>query len=276
MNPETLLARELPGASPAMKRLRARLLRVAPTAVSVLLTGETGTGKTTVARLIHVHSQRNAGPLVKVNCAGIPDSLFESELFGHEKGAFTGALSRRIGLIPSAHGGSLFMDEIGDLSPAGQAKLLTVLDEGEVRPVGGTETLSVDVRLLSATCRDLDGRRGVNGNPGRVLREDLLHRVAVVRLHLPSLRDRREDLEPLVRNHLRVLARRHGTLVPALAPCAWRFLRDRPWPGNVRELVHLLEAALVLSSGADVLDRAAFMEALPEWVEGETPPMTAG
>jgi len=263
MNRSTLLARELAGASPAMVRLRKRMERIAGTSVSVLITGETGTGKTTAARVLHAMSQRARAPLVKVNCSGIPETLFESELFGHEKGAFTGAVSRRRGLMPGADGGSLFLDEIGDLSLAGQAKLLTALDEGEVRPVGSETAERVDARILTATSRDLDEaiRTGA-------FRADLFHRIAVVRAHLPPLRERREDLPLLVRTYLRRLAARHGLPIPVVSREAWSFLEARPWPGNVRELAHLLEAALVLGGGTEELRQADLEDVVPERSRG--------
>ncbi len=254
-----MLLREVAGASPPMVRLRQRIERVAPTLASVLLTGETGTGKTSVARMIHMLSERREGPWVKVNCPGIPDSLFESELFGHEKGAFTGAVSARSGLLRDAAGGTLFLDEAGDLSLAGQAKLLAALDEGGVRPVGGREAIALDLRLLAATSHDLDRAVEVGH-----FRSDLFHRIAVVRLHVPALREREGDLETLARNHLRRLARQYGFPLPEITPCGWGFLRGRHWPGNVREMVHLLEAALVLSGGARSLGRPALEEAVPE------------
>jgi DNA-binding NtrC family response regulator len=259
MNRSSLLARELAGASPAMVRLRRRLERIAGTSVSVLITGETGTGKTTAARVLHAMSQRARGPLVKVNCSGIPDTLFESELFGHEKGAFTGAVARRRGLMPAADGGSLFLDEIGDLSLAGQGKLLTALDEGEVRPVGSETPERVDARILSATSRDLDEAMRTGE-----FRADLFHRIAVIRAHLPPLRERREDLPLLVRTYLRRLAARHGLPVPGVSREAWAFLEARPWPGNVRELSHLLEAALVLAGRSDELRRIDLEDVVPE------------
>ncbi len=259
MNRSTMIARELAGASPPMVRLRWRLERVAETLVPVLVTGETGTGKTTVGRVLHRISQRGAGPLVKVNCAGIPDTLFESELFGHEKGAFSGAVQRRIGLLPRGNGGSIFLDELGELSPAGQAKLLTALDEGEVRPVGGERTVPIDGRLISATSRDLDAEIA-----GGTFRGDLFHRVAVVRIHVPPLRERREDIPVLVMNALRHLAARHRVERPELGADALAFLQGRRWRGNVRELLHLLEAALVLARGARELSRRELEEAVPE------------
>jgi len=266
MKQSTFLARELAGTSPAMVRFRMRVGRIAGTSVSVLITGETGTGKTTAARVLHALSQRSAGRLVKVNCSGIPETLFESEFFGHERGAFTGAVSRRLGLMPQAHGGSLFLDEIGDMSLAGQSKLLTALDDGEVRLVGGDSVERVDVRLLSATSRDLDAAMADG-----TFRPDLFHRIAVVRAHLPPLRERREDLPLLVRTYLRRLAARHGLPLPGLAPDAWEFLDARPWPGNIRELAHLLEAAMILSDRKDELRRADLEEVAPERTRPEQP-----
>jgi DNA-binding NtrC family response regulator len=245
------------GGSEPMLRLRTRLLKVAGTKVSVLLTGETGTGKSTAARWLHLLSQRAQGPLVKVNCAGIPDSLLESELFGHERGAFTGAHQRRDGLLAQAHGGTLFLDEIGELSLAGQAKLLTTLDDGEVRPVGGARATPLDLRILSATSRDLN-----QGMREGSFRADLFHRVAVLHLHFPPLRERGDDVARLARQELSRLARRHGRSAPQLAPCAHAFLKAHPWPGNVRELSHRLEAALLLLEG-EVLDGEGLRDASP-------------
>jgi DNA-binding NtrC family response regulator len=267
MEPTTRVARELAGRSPAMARLRARILRVAGATVPVLLTGETGTGKSTAARVLHGISQRAQGPLVKVNCAGIPETLFEAELFGHEKGAFTGALQRRLGLLPRAHGGTLFLDELGELTASTQAKLLTALDEGEVRPVGGEAVVSFDARLLSATSRDLEDEI----RQGR-FRPDLFHRVAVVRVHLPPLRDRAEDLEILAGNALRELARRHRVPRPRISAGGLDYLAQRRWPGNVREFLHLLEAALVLNPGSEVLGPAELAEAVPEREGEDAPP----
>lgn len=268
MNDSEHLARELVGRSEAMVQFRTRLLKLAQTRVSVLLTGETGTGKTTAARLLHELSQRAQGPLVKVNCAGIPDSLLESELFGHERGAFTGALQRRDGLFVQAHGGTLFLDEVGELSPAGQAKLLTALDDGEIRPVGGSRTVAVDLRLLSATSRDLK-----HGHDEVRFRSDLFHRIAVLHLHIPPLRARRDDVVLLARRELDRVARRHGVPVPRLTPCAIRFLETYDWPGNVRELAHRLEAAVLLFEG-DVLKGEGLRDATPQHLA--TPPLTPG
>jgi DNA-binding NtrC family response regulator len=259
MTRSRMIARELAGTSPEMVRLRGRVERVADTLVPVLVTGETGTGKTTVAQVLHRISERGGGPLVKVNCAGIPDTLFESELFGHEKGAFSGATRSRAGLLPRANGGTILLDELGELSAAGQAKLLTALDEGEVRPVGSERVQPIDGRLISATSRDLEADIGAGA-----FRSDLFHRVAVVRIHVPPLRTRRDDIPVLVANALHHLARRHGVARPDVCAQALAYLVARPWPGNVRELLHLLEAAVVLSRGAKVLGRSDLEDAAPE------------
>lgn len=241
-----------------MVRVRSRLLRAAASQVPVLLTGETGTGKTLAARILHRGSPRRTRPFVAVNCAGIPGPLFESELFGHERGAFTGAIQRRAGLFEAAHRGTLFLDELGELAPEQQAKLLTVLDDGEVRRVGGERPREVDVRLVSATAGDLPGRI-----KGGTFRSDLYHRVAVVRIRIPSLRERLEDVPPLAEHFLERLGERHGVPGVRITPDGLRFLEGRPWPGNLRELFHVLEAALVLSGGG-VLDVGSLRDAALE------------
>jgi DNA-binding NtrC family response regulator len=245
-----------------MGRVRSRLLRAAGSQVPVLLTGETGTGKTLAAQVLHGGSPRRDRPFVAVNCAGIPAGLFESELFGHERGAFTGAVERRTGLFEAAHRGTLFLDEIGELTPEQQAKLLTVLDDGRVRRVGGERPREVDVRLVSATARDLPALMG-RGD----FRVDLFHRVAVVRIRIPALRERPEDVPELLDDFLGRLGERHGVRGVRVTPDGLRFLEGHPWPGNLRELLHVLEAALVLSGGRD-LDRPALEDAAMGAEEG--------
>lgn len=242
-------APRLLGRSPVFAEVRRVLERACHVSAPVLLEGETGTGKTLTARWIHGRSSRSGGPFVAVNCAGIPDSLFESELFGHRKGAFTGAVDDRPGLFEAASGGTLFLDEVAELPGLQQGKLLTVLDEGEVRRVGDVRTRSTDVRVVSATARDVDSmvRSGA-------FRSDLFHRLALLRVALPPLRERSGDLELLAGEILETCGRRHLGVAACLTPAALDRLRAHLWPGNVRELAHVLEAALILS-GRRRLDR---------------------
>lgn len=235
------------GRSPAVTRVRRFLERVAPVDASVLILGETGTGKTLLARHLHAASRRAGGPFVAVNCAGVPEALFESELFGHTRGAFTGAHADRAGLVAAASGGTLFLDEIGELPLAQQAKLLSAVEDRRVRPVGGSAAVDVDFRLLSATCRSLTEDR-----TGGRFRRDLYHRVAVLRVTLPPLRHRSADIAPLARRFLDDAVRRHGLDERLLQPAARKRLEAHPWPGNVRELAHVMEAAAILSPGTRV------------------------
>ncbi len=231
------------GRSPALQRVLEQAARVAPHGdVTVLLGGETGTGKELLARAIHYHSPRAAAPFVEINCAAIPGNLLESELFGHERGAFTGAVAARPGLFELAHGGTLFLDEIGHLPLELQPKLLRALESREIRRVGGQSTRRIDVRVLGATHVDLAAavRRGE-------FREDLYYRLNVVVLRLPPLRERGDDVELLAETFLGRLADRYGLPVPPLTPEARALLRAHPWPGNVRELRNTIERALVLS-----------------------------
>jgi len=220
----------------------------------VLLTGETGTGKTLAARILHREGARRSRPFVAVNCAGIPGTLFETEVFGHERGAFTGAVERRRGVFETAHQGTLFLDELGELAVEQQAKLLTVLDDGVVRRVGAERAREVDVRLVSATSRNLPERIRSGA-----FRADLFHRVAVLRIRIPPLRERSGDIPLLARHFLDRLAKRHRRPTVRLTPGGLRFLEEHPWPGNLRELVHVLEAALVLSRH-EALDAEALRE----------------
>ena len=230
------------GRSPATADLRSFLERAAAVDAPVLLVGESGTGKSHIARLLHRRGPRSAGPLVAVNCAGVPDGLFEAEFFGQRKGAFTGASESRPGLFEQASGGTLFLDEIGELPGHQQAKLLSVLEDGLVRRVGGTRVRSVDVRIVSATCRDME-KALADGE----FRMDLYHRLALLRCRIPPLRKRPEDLDPLVDHLLGGLARRHAVARITLEVDARRLLREHTWPGNVRELAHVLEGAFILA-----------------------------
>ena len=221
--------------------------RVAEHRSTVLITGERGTGKEVIAQAIHRASPRASRPFVAVNCAAIPDALLESELFGHVKGAFTGAATDRPGLFEQADGSTLLLDEIGELPLPLQSKLLRVLQEGEIRRVGDQRTRRLDVRLVAATAKDL----AAEARAGR-FREDLFDRLHVIAIHLPPLAERREDIAPLARHFVAQLAHRFGRPI-TLSPDALVWLEQQPWPGNIRQLEHSLERAAVLSDG-DVLD----------------------
>jgi DNA-binding NtrC family response regulator len=233
------------GDSPAIRALRDYLPRVAAAESNVLITGETGTGKELVACYIHQHSGRHSRPLVSVNCAAIPDTLLESELFGHERGAFTGAHARREGHLSAAHGGTLFLDEVGEMSPAAQAKILRAIDSKEVSRLGGQAPVTVDVRFIAATNQDLEGRVAEAR-----FRPDLYYRLNVARVDLPPLRERREDIPLLCHHYIGVLNRQLDREVQGLTEEAEASLVGYPWPGNVRELKNLLEATFIgVSSG---------------------------
>ena len=252
-------AAALPGivaASPAMKAALDIVAKVAPHPTTVLITGPSGTGKEVVARELHRQSQRSDQPFVAVNCAAIPESLLESELFGHVRGAFTGAVSDHRGLFEQAAGGTLFLDEIGDLPTALQAKLLRVLQDGEVRRVGDRASRRVDTRVVAATARDLE-RDVADGR----FREDLYYRLNVVGIKLPPLVERPEDLPPLVRLLLEQHSTRLGRTPPEVEPAAMRLLLDHPWPGNVRELSNALERATILAQGNRI--RVTDLPAMP-------------
>jgi transcriptional regulator with GAF, ATPase, and Fis domain len=235
------------GRSPSMRRLLQQLDRIIESSASVLVHGESGTGKELVARAIHGNGARAAGPFVAVNCAALPHNLIESELFGHQRGAFTGADRDKRGLMLEANGGTLFLDEIAELPLLTQAKLLRVLQERELRPLGATRSLALDLRLVSATHRTLSDEVAA----GR-FREDLFYRIAVVSLELPPLRARTEDIPELAHAILSRLARESGREPPGLAPDALRALMGHSFPGNVRELENLLTRAFVLGSGARI------------------------
>jgi DNA-binding NtrC family response regulator len=230
------------GRSPGLREAVDLARRAAPTRSTVLVTGETGTGKELVAGLIHALSPRAPGPLVKVNCAALPETLLESELFGHERGAFTGADRAREGRFEQADGGTLFLDEVGDMSPATQAKVLRVLQEQEFHRLGGTRTLRTDVRIVAATNHDLE--RAIAG--GR-FREDLYFRLAVIGIHLPPLRERSEDVPLLAERMLREFARDLARSRSGFTRAALAKLRAHPWPGNVRELRNAVERAVLMA-----------------------------
>jgi two-component system response regulator HydG len=250
------------GTSPAFKRMMTLVDQVASSSATVLIQGESGTGKELVARAIHERSPRKGGPFVAVNCAALPETLLESELFGYEKGAFTGAAGRKEGRFELADGGTLFLDEVADLSPVTQPKILRVLQEGEFERVGGTRTLRVDVRIVAATNQDL-----ATLVRERRFREDLYYRLNVITVTAPPLRERREDVPVLAEHFLRVYAAKNNrTLDEGFSEDALRRLEGYSWPGNVRELENVVERAVVLARG-----RRVEVEDLPDSVAGATP-----
>jgi two-component system response regulator AtoC len=230
------------GRSPAMAGVQALLRRAAPTMSTVLVRGESGTGKELIAKALHEMSPRRSAPLVKIDCGALPDALLESELFGHEKGAFTGAVARKPGRVQVAHGGTLFLDEIGDVTPALQVKLLRVLQDREFERLGGTQTIKVDVRFVAATHRDLEEmvQKGE-------FRQDLFYRLNVVPIWVPPLRDRREDVALLVAHFRDVFAKANHRPDVEFHPDALQLLTEQDWPGNVRQLQNLIERLVVVA-----------------------------
>jgi two-component system response regulator AtoC len=233
---------QIVGSAPAMIGVYKTVAQVAPTTATVLIVGESGTGKELVARAIHAKSPRATKPFVAVNCAALPESILESELFGHERGSFTGATGTKRGLFEEATGGTLFLDEIGEISPKMQVQLLRVLQEGEIRRIGATETIKVDVRVVAATNRDLKTELAA----GR-FREDLFFRLQVVTVRVPPLRERKGDIPMLVRHFLSRHAERLGRPVPRVAPEVIDVLETYDFPGNVRELSHIVERAMLIA-----------------------------
>ena len=252
------------GQTPSMVTIMSRVKAVADSDAPILITGETGTGKELIARALHAQSSRRDKPFIEVNCAAFPDTLLEAELFGHERGAFTGAERRREGRFRAADRGTLFLDEVGEMSPSAQAKMLRVLQDGTFQPLGSSATAKVDVRTVAATNVDLRSRI----NDGR-FREDLFYRLKVFHLHVPALRERRADLPLLAEYFLRQLTsaerdRDPDQPLPVIAPRAWAALSHYRFPGNVRELRHAIRHALVLARDGDI-----DLEHLPEEVRGK-------
>ncbi|HWE29491.1 MAG TPA: sigma-54 dependent transcriptional regulator, partial [Polyangia bacterium] len=265
------------GASPAMLDVYKMVARVAPTMSTVLVVGESGTGKELVARAIHTHSPRAQGPFVAVNCTALTESLLESELFGHAKGAFTGAVASKRGIFEEAQGGTVFLDEIGDVGGKMQAQLLRVLQEGEMRRVGGTEAIKIDVRVVAATNRELEEEV----KQGR-FREDLYFRINVVTIRLPPLRERPSDIALLVEHFLAKYAARERRNDAGMAPQAMALLQRYAWPGNVRELENVIERALALSKDGvilpsdlppEVTQAAAAVASAPAGLADDRPPL---
>jgi len=252
------------GACPAMNEVRDFISRVAPTEATVLITGENGTGKELVVRALHAGSERSSKQLVEVNCAAIPRDLVESELFGHEKGSFTGAERKRIGKFEQADGGTLFLDEIGDMSEEAQAKVLKAVEEGRFERVGGTERIEVDVRIVAATNRDLSA-----ADSG--FRQDLFFRLNVLSVHLPPLRDRGDDIGLLLDHFMQILAVQLKRRPRSISPESLSLLREYAWPGNVRELRNLVERLLILAPGDMVMP--ADLPLLPGTAPGFADPL---
>jgi DNA-binding NtrC family response regulator len=249
------------GRSPAIQDLIEQVKKIADSRSNVLILGETGTGKELFTRAIHFNSSRRNRPFVPINCSAIPDNLLESELFGHVKGAFTGATQTKRGLLEEADGGTVFLDEIADLGFSLQAKLLRVIDDHEIRPLGSTQSRKVDLRLVAATNKDI--RQAVKAG---TLREDLYYRLSVVTLHLPALRERKEDIPLLAQQFVIKYAQELTKEAREITPSAVKLLADYDWPGNVRELQNVIERAVLLSEGKSILP-----EHLPDGIrKGET------
>jgi two-component system response regulator PilR (NtrC family) len=252
------------GNSPAMQHIYKMIRQVSKTKTNVLITGESGTGKELIARAIHLESDRRGQPFVAINCGGIPETLMESELFGHKKGSFTGAIQDKPGLFQEAHRGTIFLDEIGELSLPIQVKLLRAVQEKTLRPVGGTEDVSVDIRIVSATNKSLE-KEVIAGK----FREDLFYRLNVIEIKVPALRDRKADLKPLAQHFLEKYAREMGKEISKLSSYALDMMLKYDFPGNVRELENLLERSVALSTTNIILpDSLALSVHKRRWIEG--------
>jgi len=254
------------GRSGPMKKLLEMMAMIAPSEATVLITGDSGTGKELIARSLHFNSLRKEKPLVVVNCAAIAETLLESELFGHERGAFTGADRRREGRFMQADGGSIFLDEIGETTPTMQAKLLRVLQEREIQRVGGQETLQVDVRIIAATNQDLE-KEVAQGN----FREDLFYRLNVMQLNVPPLRERREDVPLLAKHFLEEYAQKNRKAIKGFVPLAMDMLVNYDWPGNVRELENAIERAVILATGEHITETQLPLKITEQYQDLETP-----
>ena len=242
-------ALEMVGDSGPINKIKDTIEKVAPTDARVLITGDNGVGKELVARWIHEKSNRNAGPMVEVNCAAIPGELIESELFGHEKGSFTSAIKQRIGKFETANGGTLFLDEIGDMSMNAQAKVLRALQEGKITRVGGEKDISVDVRVIAATNKDL-----LKEVDEKNFRLDLYHRLGVIIIHVPSLNERRDDVPSLVEHFLDIVASDYGQPKKVVVEKAMEALKNYNWTGNIRELRNVVERLIILSGKTITLE----------------------
>jgi transcriptional regulator with GAF, ATPase, and Fis domain len=255
---KTSMFEEIVGSSPALHAVLSRVAKVAPTDSTVLITGETGTGKELIARAIHKRSQRSSRPFVSVNCAAIPTTLIASELFGHEKGAFTGATQRRLGRFELAEGGTIFLDEIGELPVETQVALLRVLQEREFERVGGNQTIRADVRVIAATNRDL--QRVIAGES---FRQDLFYRLNVFPIEIPPLRERKEDIAMLVEYFIHRYSRKAGKKIQALEKRTLELLESYAWPGNIRELQNVIERSVIVCE-------TDFFSVDPSWLSIES------
>ncbi|MDA8169529.1 MAG: sigma-54 dependent transcriptional regulator [Nitrospiraceae bacterium] len=249
------------GESASMKKIMEEIRKISDARSNVLVLGETGTGKELIARAIHFNSARAEKPFIPINCSAIPENLLESELFGHVKGAFTGAVSSKKGLFEIANGGTVFLDEIGDLGVGLQSKLLRVLEDQEIRPVGGTQSMKTDLRFITATNRDIE-----NAVREEKFREDLLYRINVITIKIPPLRERREDIEPLAMHFVRKYAEDLGKDVRGLEESALQCLKKYNWPGNVRELQNIIERSLLIVEDGPIRE-----DHLPENLKKEDP-----
>jgi DNA-binding NtrC family response regulator len=254
------------GRSKPMRDLFRLIRLVADSPTTVLIYGESGTGKELIARAIHQQSPRRDRPFVAIDCGALPETLLESELFGHVRGSFTGAVSNKKGLFEEADGGTLLLDEIGDTTPVFQSKLLRVLQEGEIRPVGSNKTIKVDVRVIAATNKDL--KKYVEN---KSFREDLYYRLAVVPIVIPALRHRREDIPLLADHFIKKNCERNGLEPKQISPKTLKLLIESPWPGNVRELENVIERAVLMSTGPEITSEALFMEPLDEQPDDALP-----
>jgi two-component system, NtrC family, response regulator PilR len=252
------------GSSPAMQHIYKMILQVSKTKSNVLVTGESGTGKELIARAIHQESERREHPFVAINCGGIPETLMESELFGHKKGSFTGAAGDKRGLFQEAHKGTIFLDEIGDLSLPIQVKLLRAVQEKSIRPVGGIDDIAVDIRIISATNKQLE-KEVIEGK----FREDLFYRLNVIEIRVPALRERKQDLRPLAQHFLEKYSREMGKEIAKFSSYAIDMLQKYDFPGNIRELENLLERSVALSTTNIILpDSLALSVHKRRWIEG--------
>jgi DNA-binding NtrC family response regulator len=257
--------RNMVGSSAAMRTVYDQIEKVLESDITVFISGDSGTGKELAAKAIHYGSLRSDGPFVDVNCAAIPEGLQESELFGHEKGAFTGAVSTHPGKFEQAKGGTILLDEVGEMSPSAQARLLRVLQEKSLQRVGGTQRIELDVRVISASNRDLEQLTG----DGR-FRQDLYYRLVVFPIHLPPLRDRREDVPALVEHFLAKYAADAGKRIERVAPDALEYLVQHDWPGNVRELENVIHRSLLVAGGPELM-----ISDLPRGLGGAEPAPSA-